>query len=153
MFFKNIIGQDDLKHRLLQSVKEGYLPHAQLFSCREGFGGLALALAYARYLHCTNRQAGDACGVCQSCLQFSKLYHPDLHFVFPITNKKGNKEVKGKRSALVFGVVGAEIKKNPRTVGYVTTNECYNEPFYQQNQDATKNTDATTSAEEYYLPT
>ena len=92
MFFKNIIGQDDLKRRLLQSVKEGFIPHAQLFSCREGFGGLALALAYARYLHCTNRQAGDACGVCPSCLQISKLYHPDLHFVFPITNKKGNKE-------------------------------------------------------------
>ena len=92
MFFKDIIGQNELKRRLLQSVKEGFIPHAQLFSGKEGFGGLPLALAYARYLHCTNRQADDACGNCQNCLQFSKLYLPDLHFVFPITNKKGNKE-------------------------------------------------------------
>jgi len=34
-----------------------------------------------------------------------------------------------------------------------TTNECYNEQFYQSIQDATTNTDVTTNAEEYYRPT
>jgi DNA polymerase-3 subunit delta' len=92
MFFKDIIGQSELKRRILQSVKADFTPHAQLFSGREGFGGLQLALAYARYLHCTKRQPEDACGVCLSCLKFNKLSHPDLHFVFPIINKKGNKE-------------------------------------------------------------
>jgi len=38
------------------------------------------------------------------------------------------------------------------TVGYATTkdpttNECYNESFYRQNQDATTNTNATTNSE------
>jgi len=92
MFFKDIIGQNDFKHRLLQSVKESFIPHAQLFSGREGYGVLPLALAYARYLHCTDRQTEDACGICSSCLQFNKLSHPDLHFVFPIVNKKGSKD-------------------------------------------------------------
>ena len=92
MFFKDIIGQDDFKRRLLQSVKEGFIPHAQLFSGGEGVGSLPLALAYARYLHCTDRQAEDACGVCPNCLQLNKLSHPDLHFVFPIINKKGSKD-------------------------------------------------------------
>lgn len=92
MFFKNIIGQNAIKHRLLQSVKEGFIPHAQLFAGREGAGALPLALAYARYLHCTDRQDNDACGACPACLQFNKLSHPDLHFVFPIINKKGSKE-------------------------------------------------------------
>ncbi|MDR2682459.1 MAG: DNA polymerase III subunit delta' [Dysgonamonadaceae bacterium] len=92
MFFKDIIGQDDLKRRIIQSVKEGFIPHAQLFSGREGVGARGLALAYARYLHCTNRQAEDACGTCPSCVQFNKLSHPDLHFVFPIINKKGSKD-------------------------------------------------------------
>ncbi|MDR1527943.1 MAG: DNA polymerase III subunit [Dysgonamonadaceae bacterium] len=92
MYFKDIIGQNDLKRRLIQSVKEGVIPHAQLFSGREGVGALGLALAYARYLHCTDRQEEDACGACPACLQFNKLSHPDLHFVFPIINKKGSKD-------------------------------------------------------------
>ncbi|MDR2474962.1 MAG: DNA polymerase III subunit delta' [Bacteroidales bacterium] len=92
MFFKNIIGQNAITLRLLQSVKEGFIPHAQLFAGREGTGALPLALAYARYLHCTDRQDNDACGACPACLQFNKLSHPDLHFVFPIINKKGSKE-------------------------------------------------------------
>jgi DNA polymerase-3 subunit delta' len=92
LFFKNIIGQTEIKRRLIQSVKEGFIPHARLISGREGTGTLPLALAYARYLHCTNRQEEDACGTCPSCQKFNKLSHPDLHFVFPITNKKGSKE-------------------------------------------------------------
>ncbi|WP_420885209.1 ATP-binding protein, partial [Candidatus Symbiothrix dinenymphae] len=48
--------------------------------------------AYARYLLCTNRQADDACGVCPGCQKVNKLAHPDLHFVFPIINKKGSKD-------------------------------------------------------------
>ncbi|GHT78485.1 DNA polymerase III subunit delta [Bacteroidia bacterium] len=92
MFFKDIIGQSETKQRLIQSVKDGFIPHARLFSGPEGSGTLPLALAYARYLHCTNRQETDACGTCASCQQFNKLFHPDLHFVFPIVNKKGSKE-------------------------------------------------------------
>jgi DNA polymerase-3 subunit delta' len=92
MFFKDIIGQAETKQRFIQSVKEGFIPHARLISGREGTGTLPLALAYARYLHCTNRQEEDACGTCPSCQKFNKLSHPDLHFVFPIINKKGNKE-------------------------------------------------------------
>ena len=92
MFFKDIIGQKEVKSRLIQSVKEGYIPHARLLSGQEGTGTLPLALAYARYLHCTNRQGEDACGTCASCQKLNKLSHPDLHFVFPIINKKGSKD-------------------------------------------------------------
>jgi DNA polymerase-3 subunit delta' len=92
MFFKDIIGQAETKQRLIQSVKEGFIPHARLISGREGTGTLPLALAYARYLLCTNRQENDACGTCPSCQKFNKYSHPDLHFVYPIVNKKGSKE-------------------------------------------------------------
>jgi DNA polymerase-3 subunit delta' len=92
LFFKEIIGQAEIKHRLIQSVKEGFIPHARLISGREGVGALPLALAYSRYLHCTNRQEEDACGTCPSCQKLNKLSHPDLHFVFPISNKKGSKD-------------------------------------------------------------
>ena len=92
MYFHDIIGQDELKARLMETARRGVVPHAQLFSGRNGAGTFPLALAYARYLNCTERTETDACGHCRSCLQFNELAHPDLHFVFPIVSDKKRKK-------------------------------------------------------------
>ena len=84
MLFRDIIGQEATKRQLRQSVREGRIPHAQLLTGISGIGKLQLALAYAQYLNCPNRTEEDSCGVCPTCLQFERLQHPDLHFVFPI---------------------------------------------------------------------
>lgn len=84
MRFSDIIGQETEKRQLQQAVSEGRIPHAQLFVGPAGVGKLALALAYAQYISCPNRDEHDSCGTCPTCLQFNKLQHPDLHFVFPI---------------------------------------------------------------------
>lgn len=84
MRFCDIIGQETEKRQLRQAVLEGRIPHAQLFAGPAGVGKLALALAYAQYVSCSNRDEHDSCGTCPTCLQFNKLQHPDLHFVFPI---------------------------------------------------------------------
>lgn len=88
MLFKNIIGQDHIKARLIRSVKENRVSHAQLFLGPEGSGKLALAIAYAQYVSCENKQENDSCGVCRSCVKFEKLAHPDLHFLYPISATK-----------------------------------------------------------------
>ena len=84
MRFVDITGQEDVKNQLRQSVRDGRVAHAQLFTGISGVGKFALALAYAQYLACPNRSEEDSCGVCASCLQYQKLQHPDLHFAFPI---------------------------------------------------------------------
>ena len=84
MLFRDIIGQEAVKHQLRQAVREGRIPHAQLFAGQVGVGKLRLALAYAQYLNCPHRTEEDSCGQCPTCLQYQKLQHPDLHFVFPI---------------------------------------------------------------------
>ena len=84
MRFCEIVGQEEVKRRLCQSVQEGRIAHAQLFSGMSGVGKLALSIAYAQYLACPHRTAEDSCGQCASCLQYQKLQHPDLHFAFPI---------------------------------------------------------------------
>ena len=84
MLFKDIIGQESTKQQLRQAVREGRIPHAQLFAGIAGIGKLQLALAYAQYLNCPHRTEEDSCGTCPTCLQFQHLQHPDLHFVFPI---------------------------------------------------------------------
>ena len=92
MRFSEVAGHADLKRQLVQSVAEQRVPHAQLFHGPEGSGSLALALAYATYLSCSDRQADDSCGRCPSCLKFDRLIHPDLHFVFPVFTTKSVKK-------------------------------------------------------------
>jgi len=88
MNFANIPGQQEIKLKLLRSVKEERVSHAQLFAGPEGCGSMALALAYARYISCENRSEQDSCGTCKSCVKYDKLIHPDLHFVFPVIKGK-----------------------------------------------------------------
>ena len=92
MLFSQIIGHEDIKAKLIQSVKENRVAHAQLFLGQEGTGKLALAIAYAQYINCTNRGENDSCGVCPSCKKFNALAHPDLHFIFPTTTTKNVKK-------------------------------------------------------------
>lgn len=87
MRFKDIIGQGAIKQRLIASVNENRVSHAQLFLGPEGAGGLALAVAYAQYLSCEDKQPEDSCGVCSSCRKYQKLMHPDLHFSYPFFAK------------------------------------------------------------------
>ncbi|TKG94479.1 DNA polymerase III subunit delta [Puteibacter caeruleilacunae] len=84
MQFQDVIGQEAVKARMIKSVKEERISHAQLLVGPEGSGKLALALAYAQYICCSNPGEHDSCGVCPSCVKYSKLIHPDLHFVFPV---------------------------------------------------------------------
>lgn len=88
MNFSQIPGQTDIKEKLIRSVREERVSHAQLFAGPEGSGGMALALAYARYVSCENRSINDSCGICKSCVKYEKMIHPDLHFVFPVIKGK-----------------------------------------------------------------
>jgi DNA polymerase III subunit delta' len=92
MFFKEVIGQNAIKQRLIQSVRTERVSHAQLFSGPPGAGKLALAIAYAQFVACTNRKADDSCGDCPACKKVKKLIHPDLHFIFPVIKTQKFKE-------------------------------------------------------------
>jgi len=87
MLFKDVIGHDDIKQRLIVSLQTGRISHAQLFAGATGYGSMALALAFAQYIFCTGDKKEDACGQCPACKQMQKLIHPDLHFVFPVVRK------------------------------------------------------------------
>lgn len=92
MNFAAIPGLIDLKKTLLEAVRQNHIAHAQLFMGKPGSLNLPLALAYATYLHCQNKQEGDACGTCPACSKSLKYIHPDTSFVFPLSNVKGDKD-------------------------------------------------------------
>ncbi|WP_439881434.1 ATP-binding protein [Pontibacter sp. MBLB2868] len=88
MQFSQIIGHQEAKALLLKSVQQNHVAHAQLFLGQEGSANLALAMAYATYINCENKQPHDSCGTCSSCVKMNKLVHPDFNFVMPVTNTK-----------------------------------------------------------------
>ena len=99
MRFSDIAGQKAAIHRIVQNVQKGRISHAQMIVGREGVGSLAVALAYAQFVNCTNKQfyengelPGDSCGTCPSCLKSEKMIHPDIHFVVPVNETKAIKK-------------------------------------------------------------
>ncbi len=93
MQFKDIEGQEVLANRLTEIIDSGRISHAQMFLGPTASGSLAMAIAYAQYLGCENRQhypegsllRADSCGECPHCKKYSQLVHTDLHLVFPTT--------------------------------------------------------------------
>ena len=60
MFFRDVIGQEEIKQRLIQEVSEGRIPHAQLIlrpgRSRENAVGYCI-----RPLHQLHQPGGDRC--------------------------------------------------------------------------------------------
>lgn len=137
MFFKDVIGQTDIKNKLAELAVNNRLPHAMMFLGPEGNGALPMALALAQYINCENKQGNDSCGTCPSCAKTQKYIHPDVHFTYPtITGKSGGKPpvsadfIQEWRSALLqnpymsynewLNNLEAENKQ-----GNITVNECH----------------------------
>ncbi|ESU24638.1 putative DNA polymerase III, delta subunit [Flavobacterium enshiense DK69] len=91
MLFQEILGQQHIKSHLTKSADSGRIPHAQLFVGPEGSGTLSMAIAYARYILCSNTSGENTNGNEACNLKFEHFSHPDLHFVFPVAT---NNEVK-----------------------------------------------------------
>ncbi len=99
MRFSEIPGQEEIKNKLVQTVFDQRVSHAQLFHGPADSGKLALAIAYAQFINCTSRHPmdTDSCGTCPSCVKYQKLIHPDLHFIYPVaTTKKITKKPKSR---------------------------------------------------------
>ncbi|TFG77190.1 MAG: DNA polymerase III subunit delta' [Flavobacteriales bacterium] len=86
MLFEHILGLTHIKNHLVNSADSGRTSHAQLFLGPEGSGTLPMALAYAQYLICGNKN-GENLGPDEACnTKCNSISHPDLHFAFPVSN-------------------------------------------------------------------
>jgi len=114
MKFSEIPGNQQIKSKLVRTVLDQRVSHAQLFFGPEDSSKLALAVAYAQFINCTNKQGippdpevqdqqsdglPDSCGICPSCVKYQKLVHPDLHFIYPVATTK---KITGKPQSKYF---------------------------------------------------
>ncbi len=129
MLFSEVIGQKEIKQRLIRTVSENRVAHAQLFYGAQGRGKLALALAYAQFISCKdpNKIAKeDSCGICSSCIKYNKLIHPDLHFIYPMAESKVVKKTKSSGKSFVSSDYIAPWREMIfENSHYVTLNDWY----------------------------
>ena len=71
MNWSEVIGQEEVRQRLLQMVGEDRLPHAIMLCGPQGVGKLALAVAFGCHL------------LGEDNAMVRRLEHPDLHFTYP----------------------------------------------------------------------
>jgi DNA polymerase III subunit delta' len=88
MLFKEIYGQAPIKEKLLETLMNGHIAHAQLFWGSDGSAALAMARAYCQYLHCQDPKKEDACGVCDACKKNQRMIHSDHYTIFPVAKNK-----------------------------------------------------------------
>lgn len=89
MRFRDVIGNGSLKEHISSIVDSGRVPHAVMFSEKDGYGALPVVMATIQYMTCGHRHDGDSCGECPDCKKISRMMHPDLHFAFPVSAPSG----------------------------------------------------------------
>lgn len=133
----NTLGQQRAKSFLDRLYHGGRVPHALLFVGQTGWGTLALAAEFARWLLCESSAeslgaSAGPCGTCNACIKTGHWVHPDLHFSYPTigANAVSTGFIKEWRTVLTenpyldanswLQQIGAENKQ-----GNITKDECH----------------------------
>ena len=100
MNWEQIVGHEELKNLLKDSINSNRVSHAQLFVGKDGYGTLPMAMAFAKEIL---RKENE-----QSSSKVDHLNHVDLHFSYPVF-----KSTKGGLSAHFFEDFREMLLKNP----------------------------------------
>lgn len=76
--FSELLGQDHLKHALMNSLNLGRLHHAYLFTGTRGVGKTSVARLFAKALNCESGISSMPCLTCNNCLSIEQGRFIDL---------------------------------------------------------------------------
>ena len=79
MEFVNIIGNENIKELLKNSIKTNNLVHSYMFVGPDGIGKKLFASAFSKMILCENQNA--SCNSCSSCIRFNSNNNPDFMMI------------------------------------------------------------------------
>lgn len=82
--FNNILGNENIKKQLIDSIKLDKISHSYLFIGTQGIGKQMIAKEFAKMILCTDENR--YCNKCKSCIEFETNNNPDFKIIEPNGN-------------------------------------------------------------------
>lgn len=77
MTFRDLIGQEQVKQLLIESIQTQRIGHAYMFCGPEGIGRKTMARCFAEAISCST-QSVEPCGICSACTLNKGGTNPDI---------------------------------------------------------------------------
>lgn len=77
MTFRDLIGQEQVKQLLIESIQTQRIGHAYMFCGPEGIGRRTMARCFAEAISCSS-QSIEPCGMCSACTLNKSGTNPDI---------------------------------------------------------------------------
>ncbi|MEA2097882.1 MAG: DNA polymerase III subunit gamma/tau [Patescibacteria group bacterium] len=78
MSFDEVVGQEHVIKTIKNSIKNGKVAHAYLFSGPRGIGKTTIARILAKTINCKNEKDGNPCNKCEICLSINQNSFLDM---------------------------------------------------------------------------
>lgn len=123
--FDDLIGQDHIRQTLQNSLKNGRISHAYLFSGPRGTGKTTVARLMAKGLDCVQGPTDNPCGECDECTAIANGSSLNVVEIDGASNR-GIEEIRDLREQVRFAPVGAPYKVYIIDEVHMLTPEAFN---------------------------
>lgn len=87
MPFEEIVGNDKIKHLLVDAINSNNILHSYMFIGEDGIGKRILAKEFAKMILCESTDnSNKSCEICKSCVEFYNDNNPDFIEIEPDGN-------------------------------------------------------------------
>jgi DNA polymerase-3 subunit gamma/tau len=107
--FDDLIGQEPIIRILKNSIDQGKVAHAYLFSGPRGIGKTSTARILAKALNCKNGPTSNPCGICASCISVTDGYSIDVMEIDGASNNSVN-DIRDLRERVKYAPSGGRYK-------------------------------------------
>ena len=83
--FNNILGNEETKKILENTIKNQNISHSYMFIGQDGIGKFMIAKEFAKAILCQGEQ--KQCNTCESCIKFNGENNPDIQIIDEIEEK------------------------------------------------------------------
>ncbi len=123
--FEGVIGQEHVVKTLRNSIGQGRVAHAFLFSGPRGVGKTSVARILAKSLNCEKGPTATPCNICSNCLEITNGSSLDVREIDGASNR-GIDEIRELRENVKFAPVASKYKIYIIDEVHMLTREAFN---------------------------